>query len=59
MLKNEMMEKASVGMHALGRIGDPDDVASAVEWLLDPKQCWITGQVLGVDGGLSRIRSRS
>ena len=59
MLKNEMMEKASVGMHALGRIGDPDDVASAVEWLLDPKQSWITGQVLGVDGGLSRIRSRS
>jgi NAD(P)-dependent dehydrogenase (short-subunit alcohol dehydrogenase family) len=54
-----MMAKASAGMHALGRIGEPDDVASAIEWLLDPEQSWVTGQVIGVDGGLSRIRSRS
>ena len=59
LLKNEMMEKASAGMHALGRIGEPGEIASAVEWLLDPKQSWITGQVVGVDGGLSRIHSRS
>jgi NAD(P)-dependent dehydrogenase (short-subunit alcohol dehydrogenase family) len=59
LLQNEMMAKASAGMHALGRIGEPDDVASAIEWLLDPEQNWVTGQVIGVDGGLSRIRSRS
>ena len=59
LLQNEMMAKASAGMHALGRIGEPDDIASAIEWLLDPEQSWITGQVIGVDGGLSRIRSRS
>ena len=41
-------------MHALGRIGEPDEVASAIEWMLDPSQGWVTGQVLGVDGGLSR-----
>ena len=59
LLQHEMMAKASAGMHALGRIGEPHDVASAIEWLLDPEQSWITGQVIGVDGGLSRIRSRS
>jgi len=59
LLQNETMAKASAGMHALGRIGDPDEVASAIEWLLDPEQSWVTGQVIGVDGGLSRIRSRS
>lgn len=59
LLQNEMMAKASAGMHALGRVGEPNDVASAIEWLLDPEQSWITGQVIGVDGGLSRIRSRS
>jgi NAD(P)-dependent dehydrogenase (short-subunit alcohol dehydrogenase family) len=59
LLKNEMMAKASAGMHALGRIGEPNEVASAIEWLLDPEQSWVTGQVIGVDGGLSRIRSRS
>ncbi len=59
LLQNEMMAKASAGMHALGRIGEPHEIASAIEWLLDPEQSWVTGQVLGVDGGLSRIRSRS
>jgi len=59
LLQNEMMAKASAGMHALGRIGEANDIASAIEWLLDPEQSWVTGQVIGVDGGLSRIRSRS
>jgi len=59
LLQNEMTAKASAAMHSLGRIGEPNDIASAIEWLLDPEQSWVTGQVLGVDGGLSRIRSRS
>lgn len=45
--------KVSLGMHALGRIGTPEDVASALAWLLDPEQSWVTGQVLGVEGGLT------
>ncbi len=51
-------EKASIGMHALGRLGTPEDVASAVLWLLDERSTWVTGQVIGVDGGLGTIRSR-
>jgi NAD(P)-dependent dehydrogenase (short-subunit alcohol dehydrogenase family) len=42
-------------MHALGRIGKPEDVARAILFLLDPANSWITGQVLAVDGGLSRL----
>lgn len=55
---NEESAKASVRMHALGRLGSPGDIASAVEWLLDPEQSWVTGQVLGVDGGLGSVRPR-
>jgi len=55
---NEAQRKASEAMHPLGRIGQPDEVAAAVAWLLDPAQAWITGQVLGVDGGLATVRSR-
>ena len=55
---NEASLKTSTAMHALGRIGEPGDVASAIEWLLSPEQSWITGQVLGVDGGLACVRSR-
>lgn len=47
--------KLSENMHALGRIGEPAEVARAIVWLLSPEQSWITGQALGVDGGLSRL----
>lgn len=56
--ENELNLKASVQMHPLGRIGTPDDVASAVHWLLRPEQGWITGQCLGVDGGLAAVQAR-
>ena len=50
--------KASMALHPLGRLGQPRDVASAILWLLDPENDWVTGQVLGVDGGLSSVRAR-
>ncbi|MDI1352770.1 MAG: SDR family oxidoreductase, partial [bacterium] len=45
-------------MHALGRIGSPEDVAHAIVFFLSPHNNWITGQVLAVDGGLSGIRPK-
>ncbi len=54
---NEASVKASAAMHALGRIGKPEQVASAIAWLLDPDNDWVTGQVVGVDGGLGSVRS--
>ena len=54
---NEAALKASTAMHALGRIGKPEQVASAIAWLLDPENDWVTGQVIGVDGGLGTLRS--
>lgn len=44
-------------MHPLGRIGTPDDVAPLLAWLASEASNWITGQVFGVDGGLSSVRS--
>jgi NAD(P)-dependent dehydrogenase (short-subunit alcohol dehydrogenase family) len=55
---SETALKASTALHALGRVGEPDEVVGAIAWLLDPAQSWITGQVLGVDGGLATVRSR-
>jgi len=55
---NETSRKASEAMHALGRIGRPEDIASAMAWLLDPENNWVTGQVIGVDGGLATLRPR-
>jgi NAD(P)-dependent dehydrogenase (short-subunit alcohol dehydrogenase family) len=47
----------SLAMHPMGRFGQPEDIARAVCWLLDPSQSWITGQTIGVDGGLGRLKS--
>jgi NAD(P)-dependent dehydrogenase (short-subunit alcohol dehydrogenase family) len=37
----------------LGRIGKPEEIGDAVAFLASPRASWITGQILGVDGGLS------
>jgi 3-oxoacyl-[acyl-carrier protein] reductase len=55
---SETSRKFSEAMHALGRLGKPEDVARAIVFLLDPQNSWITGQVLAVDGGLSRVRPK-
>jgi NAD(P)-dependent dehydrogenase (short-subunit alcohol dehydrogenase family) len=55
---NEVVAKGSLSMHALGRFGEASEVASAIAWLLDPEQSWVTGQVIGVDGGLATVRTR-
>lgn len=58
LISSEMAEKASVAMHPLARLGEPGEIAAAIAWLLSPDAAWITGQVIGLDGGLSTVRPR-
>ena len=58
-VENELSLKASTALHPLGRIGEPDDIASLIAWLLGPQSEWVTGQVWSVDGGLSSLKTRS
>ena len=52
LLQNEAARQFSESLHALDRIGQPGEIAAAMAFLLGPESSWITGQVLGVDGGL-------
>ncbi len=40
-----------------GRIGEAEDIARTIEFLLDPASSWINGQVLGVDGGFRALQA--
>ncbi len=55
--EHERSAEVSRGMHPAGRLGEPEDIASLVAWLLDPENTWITGQDIAVDGGLSQLKS--
>lgn len=55
-MTSAMDESVADGVRAaipLSRIGEPEEIAAAVEYLLGPGGAYITGQTLVVDGGLS------
>jgi len=56
--QNPTARKVSESMHALNRLGTPEEIARAIVFFLDPANSWITGQILAVDGGLSNVRPK-
>ena len=50
-------KEASNKRHPIGRYGKAEDISNAASFLLDSENSWITGQILGVDGGMERIRN--
>ena len=56
LLSSDQKRAAMADRHPLKRIGNVDDVASIAEFLLLETSGWITGQVIGVDGGMSTVR---
>ncbi len=48
--------KASANRHPLKKVGDATEVAALAVFLLSKKSSWISGQVIGADGGLSTLR---
>lgn len=56
LLSTDERRDAANKRHPLSRVGTPDDIASMAAFLLDDKASWITGQIIGVDGGMGSLK---
>lgn len=56
LLSSPEKRDAMAARYPLKRFGTPADAAALARFLLSSESGWITGQVLGLDGGLSRLR---
>lgn len=55
LLSNDEKKKKMDDRHPLKRVGEAGDIANLLVFLLSEKSSWITGQVIGIDGGLSTL----
>ena len=55
-LSSDQKRAAMAEKYPLKRVGEVDDIAAVAEFLLTDSSAWITGQVIGVDGGMSTVR---
>jgi len=55
MLKNPIVAEALAKAHPLKRVGEGKDSAALAKFLLTEESSWVTGQVIGVDGGRSSL----
>lgn len=55
LLSSDEKKKKMGDRHPLKRTGTPDDIANLASYLLSEDSSWMTGQVLGIDGGLSTL----
>jgi NAD(P)-dependent dehydrogenase (short-subunit alcohol dehydrogenase family) len=54
-LNNDAKREKAALRHPLKRIGTTQDIAQLAVFLLSEKSSWMTGQVLGLDGGMSSL----
>lgn len=57
LLANEKARETIAQAHPLQRLGTAGDIAAATLFLLSEKSSWMTGQVIGIDGGRSTLGS--
>jgi NAD(P)-dependent dehydrogenase (short-subunit alcohol dehydrogenase family) len=59
MTSNPATAQAIAGMHPLQRLGTAEEVAALAAFLMQEQSGWITGQVIGIDGGRSTLRVKA
>lgn len=55
-LGTDEKREASANRHPLKAVGSPNEMAALVGFLISGQSSWITGQIIGVDGGLGSVK---
>jgi NAD(P)-dependent dehydrogenase (short-subunit alcohol dehydrogenase family) len=55
LLKNEKIAEGIAKLHPLKRLGEGSDFSAIAKFLMTEESSWMTGQIIGVDGGRSSI----
>lgn len=56
LLSTPEKREASGKRHPLQRVGNPEEIAKMTEFLLSENSSWITGQIIGIDGGMGSVK---
>lgn len=56
LLSDDTKREAGNKRHPLNRYGTPGDIAGMAAYLLTDQASWITGQIIGVDGGMGSLK---
>ncbi|GAB3574579.1 SDR family oxidoreductase [Spirosoma luteolum] len=56
LLNTPERREAAGKRHPLSRVGSADDIAGMAAYLLGDQAGWITGQIIGVDGGMGSLK---
>ena len=59
LLANPSIAAALAKQHPMQRLGEPEDVAACTVWLLGSESNWMTGQIIGLDGGRSVLANKN
>lgn len=58
LLSSEEKKEKMGNRHPMKRVGTVDDIAAVAEFLLSDASSWMTGQIIGVDGGMSTLQAK-
>ena len=56
LLNTEKKLEASALRHPMKTVGEPEDIAHAIRYLISDNARWITGQIIPIDGGFSSLK---
>ncbi len=58
LIGNARIAEAIARLHPIPRLGEAEDAAALAAFLLSEEAGWISGQIIGVDGGRAHLRSK-